>query len=70
MGHNLPTFDFLTTGFLRDGAVNPKPNPQPGGLGLHIRDPRSQVDLTIPPRHWVLISVPFYETHHMKLTFR
>jgi hypothetical protein len=40
---------FLTTGFLWGGAVNPTPNSQPGGPGLHTFDPRKQDDPTIPP---------------------
>jgi hypothetical protein len=39
-----PILDFLTTGFLRVGAVNPTLNPQPLGPGLRICDPRRQSD--------------------------
>jgi hypothetical protein len=48
MDHSLSTLDFLTTGFLRGGAVYPTPNPQPGGPGLRIREPRRQGDPAIP----------------------
>jgi hypothetical protein len=33
LGHIL---GFLTIDFFRGGVVNPTPNPQPGGPGLHI----------------------------------
>jgi hypothetical protein len=39
----LPSLDFLTTGFLQAGAVNPTPNPQPGGPGLRICDRATQL---------------------------
>jgi hypothetical protein len=44
-----PSLDFLATGFLKGGAVNPMPTPQPGGPGLRICDPRRQGDPAIPP---------------------
>jgi hypothetical protein len=44
-----PSLDFLTTGFLHGGAVNPTLNPQPGGAGLRICDPQRQGDPAIPP---------------------
>jgi hypothetical protein len=40
---------FLTTGFLQGGAVNPMPNPQPAGPGLHICPPQRQGDSAISP---------------------
>jgi hypothetical protein len=43
------SLDFLTTGFLRGGSVNPTPKPQPGGPGVHTRDPRRQGEPAIPP---------------------
>jgi hypothetical protein len=44
-----PSMDFLTTGFLQGGSVDPKSHPQPGGPGLHICDPKRQGDPAIPP---------------------
>jgi hypothetical protein len=41
--------DFLTTGFLQGGAVNPTPNPQPGGPGVRICDPPEKDDPDVPP---------------------
>jgi hypothetical protein len=41
--------NFLTTGFLWGGAVNPTTNPQPGGKGLLICNPWRQGDPAIPP---------------------
>jgi hypothetical protein len=44
-----PSLDFLTSRFLRGGAVNLTLKPQPGGPGLRICDPRRQGDPAIPP---------------------
>jgi hypothetical protein len=35
--------------FLQDWIVSPAPNPQPGGPGLRIYDPRKQGGPAIPP---------------------
>jgi hypothetical protein len=40
---------FSTIVVLRDGVVSPMPNPQPGGPGLRIYDPRRQGGPVIPP---------------------
>jgi hypothetical protein len=49
-GPGLPFFGgFVTITFLRGWIVSPPPNPQPGGPGLRIYDPRGQGGPTIPP---------------------
>jgi hypothetical protein len=40
---------FLTMTFLRGWIVSPVPNPQPGGPGLRIYDPRGQGGPATPP---------------------
>jgi hypothetical protein len=40
---------FSTIVVLQDGVVSPMPNPQPGGPGLRIYDPRRQGGPAIPP---------------------
>jgi hypothetical protein len=40
---------FLTITFLQGWIVSPAPNPQPGGPGLRIYDPRRQGGPDIPP---------------------
>jgi hypothetical protein len=40
---------FVTITFLRGWIVSPAPNPQPGGPGLRIYDPRRQGSPAIPP---------------------
>jgi hypothetical protein len=40
---------FVTITFLRGWSVSPAPNPQPGGPGLGIYDPRRQGGPAIPP---------------------
>jgi hypothetical protein len=40
---SLPSLDYLTTGLLWGGAVNPTPNPQSGELGLRICDRVTQL---------------------------
>jgi hypothetical protein len=42
----------LTITFLRGWIVSPAPNPQPGGPGLRIHDPRRQGVPAIPPGTW------------------
>jgi hypothetical protein len=41
---------FVTITFLQGWIVSPAPNPQPGGLGLRIYDPRRQGGSALPPR--------------------
>jgi hypothetical protein len=48
-GPGLPLWGFVTNIFLQDWIVSPAPNPQPGGPGLHIYDPREQGVPAIPP---------------------
>jgi hypothetical protein len=48
-GPGLPLLGFLTITFLRDWIVSPVPNPQAGGRGVRIYDPRRQGDPAIPP---------------------
>jgi len=48
-GHGLPFWGFVTITFLRGWIVSPAPNPQPGGPGLRIYDPRRQGGPAIPP---------------------
>jgi hypothetical protein len=61
-GPGLPLWCFVTITFLRDWIVSPAPNPQPGGPGLCIYDPRRQGG----PRHWVPILVTFYDMHGLQ----
>jgi hypothetical protein len=56
---------FVTVTFLRGWIVGPTPNPQPGGPGFRIYDPRRQGDPAVP-RHWVHISVAFYDMHGLQ----
>jgi hypothetical protein len=44
-----PLVGFVTVTFLQGWIVSPAPNPQPGGPGLHIYDPRRQGGPAIPP---------------------
>jgi hypothetical protein len=44
-----PFGGFLTVTFLRGWIVSPAPNPEPGGPGLRIYDPRRQGGPAIPP---------------------
>jgi hypothetical protein len=46
-GPGLPLWGFVTITFLQDWIVSPAPNPQPGGPGLRIYDPRRQGVRTI-----------------------
>jgi hypothetical protein len=41
------------------------PNPQPGGPGLHICDPRRRWP-SRTPRHWVPILVTFDDTRELR----
>jgi hypothetical protein len=47
-GPGLPLWGFVTM-FLRDWIVGAAPNPQPGGPGLGIYDPRRKGGPAIPP---------------------
>jgi hypothetical protein len=47
-GPGLPFWGFVTITFLRVWIVGPAPNPQPGGPGLSIYDPRRQGGQAIP----------------------
>jgi hypothetical protein len=40
---------FRNNNFLQGWIVSPAPNPQPGGPGLSIYEPRTQGDPAIPP---------------------
>jgi hypothetical protein len=44
-----PVWCFVTITFLPHWIVSPAPNPQPGGPGLRIYDPRTQSGPAIPP---------------------
>jgi hypothetical protein len=67
---------FVTVTFVQGWIVSPAPNPQPGGPGLRIYDPRRQGDPAIPPqalgthfsrllRHaWVTVGLFFNPGHH------
>jgi hypothetical protein len=72
------SLDFLTAGYLRDGAVNPTPNTQPGVPGLRICDPRDRVTQLYPQalgtlfsrllRHaWATLSLFLSSGHHTEL---
>jgi hypothetical protein len=65
-GRGLPLWGFVTITFLQGWIVSPAPNPQPGGPGLRIYDPRRQGGPAIPPRHWVPTSVAFYDMHGLQ----
>jgi hypothetical protein len=62
-GLDLPFCGFLTITFLQGWIVSPAPNPQPGGPGLRIYDPRRRDGPAIPWGHWVPILVAFYDMH-------
>jgi hypothetical protein len=47
-GPGLPFWGFLTITFLQGWSVSPVPNPQPGGPGLRIYEPRRQGGPAIP----------------------
>jgi hypothetical protein len=47
-GPGLPLWGFVTITSLRGSIVSPAPNPQPGGPGLRIYDPRRQGGPAIP----------------------
>jgi hypothetical protein len=48
-GHGLPFWGFVTINILRGWIVSPAANPEPGGPGLRIYDPRRQGGPAIPP---------------------
>jgi hypothetical protein len=68
----LPFWGFLTITFLRGWIVSPAPNPQPGGPGLRIYDPRRQGGLGALGTHfsrllrhaWVTVGLFFNPGHH------
>jgi hypothetical protein len=62
-GPGLPLWGFVTTTFLQSWIVSPAPNPQPGGPGLRIYDPRRQGGPAIHRRHWVPSLIAFYDMH-------
>jgi hypothetical protein len=66
LGHGLPLWGFITVTFLQGWIVSPAPNPEPGGPGLCIYDPRRQGDPAITSRHWVPILVAFYDMHGLQ----
>jgi hypothetical protein len=47
-GPGLPFWGFVTVTFLRGWIVSPASNPQPGGPGLRVYDPRRQGGPAIP----------------------
>jgi hypothetical protein len=53
-GHGLPFW-----GFVQGWIVSPAPNPQPGGPGLRIYDPRRQGGPAIPPGTGYTFQSPF-----------
>jgi hypothetical protein len=75
-GPGLPFWGFVTITFLHGWIVSPAPNPEPGGPGLRIYDPRRQGGTAIPPqapgthfssllRHaWVTVGLFFSLGHH------
>jgi hypothetical protein len=58
-----PFWVFVTITFLQGWIVSPAPNPQPGGPGLRIYDPRRQGGPAIP------ILVAFYDMHGLQWDF-
>jgi hypothetical protein len=54
----LPRWGFITITYLRGWIVSPAPNPQPGGPGLRIYDPRRQGSPAIP------LGISFNPGHH------
>jgi hypothetical protein len=72
-GH--PFCGFITITFLQGWIVSPAPNPQPGGPGLRIYDPRIQNGPAIPhalgtpfsrllQHAWVTVGLFFNPSHH------
>jgi hypothetical protein len=53
-----PLWCFLTMTFLQGWIVSPAPNPQPGGPGLRIYDPRRQGGPAVPPGTGYTFSSP------------
>jgi hypothetical protein len=49
LGPGLPLWGFITVTFLQGWIVSQVPNPQPGGPGLHIYDPRRQGGPVVAP---------------------
>jgi hypothetical protein len=62
-GPDLPLWVFITITFLRGWIVSSAPNPQPGGPGLRIYDPRRPCYTS---RHWVPILVAFNDIHGLQ----
>jgi hypothetical protein len=58
-GPGLPLWGFVTVTFLQGWIASPAPNPQPGGQGLRIYDPRRQGDPAIPPGTGYPFQSPF-----------
>jgi hypothetical protein len=48
-GLGLPLWGFITVTLLQGWIVSPAPNPQPGGPGLRIYDPRRQGGPAVTP---------------------
>jgi hypothetical protein len=65
-----PLWGFLTITFIRGWIVSPAPNPQPGGPGLRIYDPRRQTGCpSYTPRHWVPVLVAFYDMNELQFDY-
>jgi hypothetical protein len=64
VGHSLLWISWQQD-FYRAEAVDPKPNPQLGGPGLRICDPRRQGDPAIPQALGTIL-VAFYNTHELR----
>jgi hypothetical protein len=60
-GPGLPFWNFVTKTFLQGWIVSPAPNPQPGGPGLGIYDPRGTGWPSYTLRHWVPILEALYD---------
>jgi hypothetical protein len=77
-GSGLSLWGFVTITFLQGWIVSSAPNPQPGGPGLHIYDPRRQGGPAIPQaldthfsrllKHaWVTVGLSFNPSRHTGL---
>jgi hypothetical protein len=76
-GPGLPFWGFVTITFLQGWIVSPGPNPQPGGPGLRMYDPRRQGGPELYPQAlgthfshllqhaWVAVGLFFNPGHHM-----
>jgi hypothetical protein len=65
-GPGLTSWGIVTITFLQSWIVSPAPNPQPGGPGLHIYDPRRQGGPAILPGTRYPFLVAFYDMNALQ----